>query len=110
MPYKNNLQALFYEPSFKLAVDSQTWSQQPYIIKLGNLAVHTDKAVSRNEAILFLSSLFEFIQWLDYRYGPNFEERVFDENKIPAEQVSLDVEKIRATESLLEQKEAEIQA
>lgn len=110
MPYKDSLQALIHEHSFKSAVDTQTWSKLPYIIKLGNLAVHTDKAVSRNEAILSLASLFEFVQWLDYCYGQNYEERVFDENKIPAEQVSLDVEKIKATESLLEQKEAEIQA
>ena len=110
MPYKDNLQALIHEPSFKFVVDSQTWNKLPYIIKLGNLAVHTDKAVSRNEAVLSLACLFEFIQWLDYCYGQNYEERFFDEIRIPSEQVSLDVERIRETESLLEQKEAEIQA
>jgi len=110
MPYKDNLQALIHEPSFKYAVDSQTWKKLPYIIKLGNLAVHTDKAVSHNEAVLSLAGLFEFIQWLDYCYGQNYEERFFDENKIPSEQVSLDIKKIKEKESLLEQKEAEIQA
>lgn len=110
MPYKNNLQALIHEPSFKFTVDTQTWNKLRYIINLGNLAVHTDKAISRNEAVLSLAGLFEFIQWLDYCYGQNYEERFFDEAKIPSEQVGLDVDWIKEKESLLEQKEAEIQA
>jgi len=110
MPYKDNLQSLIHEPSFRFAVDSQTWQKLPYIIKLGNLAVHTDKTIDRSEAVLSLAALFEFIQWLDYCYGANYEERTFDESLIPAETVALDEEKIRQQNSLLEQKEAEIEA
>ncbi|TWH59287.1 type I restriction enzyme R subunit [Desulfitobacterium sp. LBE] len=110
MPYKDNLQALIHEPSFKFAVDSQTWNKLPYIIKLGNLAVHTEKAIDRSEAVLSLSALFEFIQWVDYCYGQNYEERSFDEAKIPAEKVILDEAKIKEKDSLIEQKEAEILA
>ena len=110
MPYKDNLQALIHEPSFKFAVDSQTWNKLPFIIKLGNLAVHTEKAISRNDAVLSLAGLFEFVQWIDYCYGQNYEERFFEETKIPSQLVGLDVEKIKEKESLLEQKEAEIQA
>ncbi|MGE4273107.1 MAG: DEAD/DEAH box helicase family protein [Desulfitobacterium sp.] len=110
MPYKDNLQALIHEPSFKFAIDSQTWNRLPYIIKLGNLAVHTDKAISRNNAVLSLAVLFEFIQWLDYCYGQNYEERHFDEAKMPSELVILDVQRIKERDSLLEQKDAEIQA
>ncbi|MDA8443066.1 MAG: DUF4145 domain-containing protein, partial [Peptococcaceae bacterium] len=52
MPYKDNLQALIHEPSFRFAMDDKTWGKLLYIIKLGNLAVHTDKAVSKSDAIL----------------------------------------------------------
>jgi type I restriction enzyme R subunit len=69
MPYKDNLQALIHEPTFRFAVDSKTWGKLPYIVKLGNLAVHTEKAVSRGDAVLALRGLFEFVQWLDYCYG-----------------------------------------
>ena len=110
MPYKNNLQSLIHEPSFKFAVDRKIWSKLPYIIKLGNLAVHTDKAVNRSDAVLALSSLFEFIQWIDYCYGARYQERHFDEAGIPAEKVALDEAGIREMDSLIEQKESEIEA
>lgn len=110
MPYKDNLQALIHEPSFKFAMDNRTWNKLPYIIKLGNLAVHTDKAVSRSDAILSLSALFEFVQWIDYCYGANYKERRFNENNIPAEKVILDEAKIKEKDSLIAQKDSEIEA
>ncbi|MDG0792055.1 DEAD/DEAH box helicase family protein [Cohnella ginsengisoli] len=110
MPYKDNLQALIHEPSFRFAMDNRTWGKLPYIVKLGNLAVHTDKAVSRSDAVLSLSSLFEFIQWLDYCYGANYEERQFTESLIPAAKVELDEARIKEKDSLIEQKDSEIEA
>lgn len=102
MPYKNNLQALIHEPSFRFALDNKTWGKLPYIIKLGNLAVHTEKAVSINDAALSLRGLFEFIQWLDYCYGADYTERHFDENVIP--------QGITATDDcLIKQKDSEIE-
>ncbi|MCW2278773.1 DEAD/DEAH box helicase family protein [Heliophilum fasciatum] len=109
-PYKNNLQSLIHEPSFKFAVDQRTWSKLPYIIKLGNLAVHTEKAISSGEAIGALAALFEFVQWIDYCYGATYDDRRFDEALLPAAKVILDEGAIKAGESLLEQKEAEIEA
>lgn len=41
-PYRDNLQSLIHEPTFRFALDNRTWSKLPYIIKLGNLAVHTE--------------------------------------------------------------------
>lgn len=102
MPYKDNLQSLIHEPSFRFALDSKTWGKLPYIIKLGNLAVHTEKAVSQNDAVLSLRGLFEFIQWLDYCYGANYEERCFDETAIPQGQTVID-------DSIIKQKDSEIE-
>lgn len=110
MPYKDNLQALIHEPSFKFALDKQTWGKLPYIIKLGNVAVYTAMAVTRSEVVLALASLFEFVQWIDYCYGRNYVERRFDENKIPAKKVVLDLAKIKEKDSLIVQKDTEIKA
>lgn len=110
MPYKDNLQALLHEPSFRFAVDRDTWGKLLYIVKLGNLAVHTDKGVSRSDAVLSLSALFEFIQWIDYCYGANYEEHTFSEQLIPAEKVVVDEKKIKEQESLLAQKDSELEA
>lgn len=109
MPYKDNLQSLIHEPTFRFAVDSQTWGKLPYIIRLGNLAVHTERAVQASDAIASLRGLFEFIQWVDYCYGAEYEDRTFDETKIPNERVIVDTAKIKEQQSLLFEKESEIQ-
>ena len=110
MPYKDNLQSLIHEPSFRFAVDYNTWGKLPFIIKLGNLAVHTEKSVQKSDALASLQGLFEFIEWVDYCYGSNYEERKFDEAVIPTEQVAVDTKKIKEQESLLGEKDAEIEA
>ncbi|MBD5142428.1 MAG: DEAD/DEAH box helicase family protein [Ruminococcus sp.] len=110
MPYKDNLQSLIHEPSFRFALDSQTWGKLPFIIKLGNLSVHTERAVSKANALLSLQSLFEFIQWLDYCYGADYEERYFQPDLIPTEKFAIDTKKMKAQEALIEQKDSEIKA
>lgn len=110
MPYKDNLQSLIHEPSFRYAIDSKTWGKMTFIVKLGNLSVHTDKKVSKSDAILSLKGLFEFVEWIDYCYGPDYQERVFDEELIPTEKVTVDEAKIKKQESLLSEKESEIKA
>ena len=110
MPYKDNLQSLIHEPSFRFAVDSNTWGKLPFIIKLGNLAVHTERSVQPSDALASLKGLFEFVQWIDYCYGSDYQERVFDESLIPTEKVAVDTRKIKEQESLLGEKEAEIEA
>ena len=110
MPYKDNLQSLIHEPSFRFAVDYNTWGKLPFIIKLGNLAVHTERSVQPSDALASLKGLFEFVQWIDYCYGSDYQERVFDESLIPTEKIAVDTRKIKEQESLLDEKEAEIEA
>lgn len=109
MPYRDNLQSLLHEPSFRFAVDRNTWGKLPFIVKLGNEAVHTERNVQKGDALLCLQSLFEFIQWIDYCYGTAYEERKFDPTLIPAEKIAVDVKKIKEQESLLDEKQAEIE-
>ena len=109
MPYKDNLQSLIHEPSFRFSVDYNTWGKLPFIVKLGNLAVHTERSVSTSDALMSLRSLFEFIEWVDYCYGKQYEERHFSEKDIPKEKVVVDTKKIREQESLLGEKDAEIE-
>lgn len=109
MPYRDNLQSLIHEPTFRFAVDYNTWGKLLLIIRLGNLAVHTERNISSSDAISALKGLFEFIEWIDYCYGTDYTERKFDENAIPTEKLEIDTEKIRLQESLIEEKEAEIE-
>ncbi|MBS5139968.1 MAG: DEAD/DEAH box helicase family protein [Clostridium sp.] len=108
MPYRDNLQSLLHEPSFRFAVERNTWGKLPFIAKLGNEAVHTGHNIQKGDALLCLQSLFEFVQWIDYCYGTAYQEREFDPALIPAEKIAVDVKKIKEQESLLDEKQAEI--
>lgn len=107
-PYKDNLQALLHEPSFKLAVDRQIWPTLQFVVKLGNQAVHTDQRVSPQSAMNALKILFGFIDWVDYCYGPDYQQRQFSESSVPAVKMALDVKLIKQRESLLSEKEERI--
>ncbi len=110
MPYKDNLQSLIHETTFRFALDPKTWGKLPFIIKLGNLAVHTEKNVEKRDALMSLKGLFEFIEWVDYCYGADYEERSFEESRIPQDAPPVDIEKIKKQKSLLDEKDAEIEA
>ena len=107
MPYRDNLQSLIHEPSFKEALPYDTWKKFPFLIKLGNLSVHTNHSVTASNAIMALRVLFEFVEWIDYCYGADYTERHFDERKIPAEKVVIDEKKIKERDSLLKENEKE---
>ena len=106
MPYRDNLQSLIHEPTFRFSLDEGVWDKLPYIIKLGNMAVHTGKNISASDALLSLKNLFEFIEWIDYCYGKNYVQRRFDENAIPKAPVEIDEKKAKERESLLDTKDS----
>ena len=108
-PYKGNLSALIHEYTFKKQLPDLLFGKIKSIVEFGNRAVHTNKTVPPAFAVLSLKSLFEFIQWVDYSYGTDYQVRTFDEGLIPKTHVSLDMQKIREQESLLGEKDAEIE-
>lgn len=109
MPYKDNLSALIHERSFRFAIDERVWRKLPPLVKLGNISVHTERRILPQDAMLSLRTLFDFVEWIDYRYGSSYEERRFDEKQVPAVKLALDVRAIKERESLLEQKDSEIE-
>ena len=107
-PYRDNLQSLIHEDTFMGAIDHTVWRSLPYIIRLGNLAVHTERAVKRSDAVASLAALFDFVSWIDYCYGNDYEERTFEERKIPSGRLEIDVKKIKEQGCLIEEKEDRI--
>lgn len=79
VPYQDNLSSLIHDRTFLNVIDEKLFPLLKYIIKLGNVAVHTNSAISRNEAVLALQNLHQFIDWLDYCYSENYSESVFKE-------------------------------
>lgn len=113
VPYKDNLASLIHEPSFRNLMNQGTWQKLLYILKAGNLAVHTERQIKHSDAVLALRCLFEFVLWIDYCYGGNYEERKFEESSIPSadseNSAQADTRKIKEQEENLKQKEAEIE-
>ena len=85
LPYQNNLSSLVYDINFKSMINEKVFNGMTYIIKLGNFSVHSNKKVTRKEAVLCLKYLFDFMDWIAYYYDSNYTETKFDEGKLPGE-------------------------
>lgn len=85
MPYQDNISTLIHEISFRNILDAKLFPQIKYIIKLGNFAVHNNKKITRQEAVMSLRYLFNFMQWIAYYYGQDYQELKFDESILPQE-------------------------
>ena len=97
IPYNDNLSALVHDITFKNIIDEKLLKQIEYVIKLGNFAVHNNKKITREEAILSLRYLYNFTCWIAYCYSDGFKEKEFDENILPKQTVNVLTVKERET-------------
>ena len=74
----DNLYDLISNQSFERAVGKNLADKLHYCRKAGNAAIHNEKEFSADEAEQCLKNLFDFVQWLDNRYGKNFVPRTFN--------------------------------
>ncbi len=82
--YREGLQSLLHNNGFPSLMDYTLWKRLQYIVRNGNESVHTSKSLNKDDAILSLNILFDFVEWIDYCYGRDYAERKFDEKKIPS--------------------------
>ncbi|MGN0153992.1 MAG: DEAD/DEAH box helicase family protein [Lachnospiraceae bacterium] len=80
LPYQDNVSSLIHEPSFRGIIEPRLFPMLKYTIHLGNVAVHTNSNIKRDEAIIALRDLYEFCDWIDYSYSEGYEEKTFDES------------------------------
>ena len=110
LPYQNNLSSLVYDINFKSMINEKVFNGMTYIIKLGNFSVHSNKKVTRKEAVLCLKYLFDFMDWIAYYYDPNYTETKFDEGKLPGESsANLKKEEREELENKLVEKDEKIE-
>ena len=110
LPYQNNLSSLVYDINFKSMINEKVFNGMTYIIKLGNFSVHSNKKVTRKEAVLCLKYLFDFMDWLAYYYDSNYIETKFDEGKLPGESsTNLKKEEREELENKLVEKDKKIE-
>ncbi|GGJ61312.1 DEAD/DEAH box helicase [Anoxybacillus voinovskiensis] len=80
VPYQDNLSSLIHDHGFMEIIDEELLPLLRYIVKLGNVAVHTNSMITREEAILSLHHLHQFVSWIDYCYSDEYTATDFDES------------------------------
>lgn len=83
VPYQQTLATLIYDRNFKNIIDPGLLQKIIYIQKLGNQAVHSNKKINKQESLLSLKNLHDFMLWITYLYCDNYVEHKFDESIIP---------------------------
>ncbi len=83
VPYQDNLSSLIHDNGFLSIIDEDLLPLLRYIVKLGNVAVHTNSMITREEAILSLHNLHQFVSWIDYCYSDEYTATDFDESLLP---------------------------
>ncbi len=85
-PYQDNLSALIHEPSFKTTAGEAIFGKARLILKLGNEAVHSQRAIQGSEATSAVRELFHVGYWLARSYSLGNKPppgTSFDDKKIP---------------------------
>ncbi|WP_044896171.1 DEAD/DEAH box helicase family protein [Bacillus alveayuensis] len=80
LPYQENLSSLLHERTFRDIIDHNLFPLLKFIVKLGNVAVHTNSKISREEAVTSLHNLHQFVDWIDYCYSEEYSGGAFDES------------------------------
>ncbi|NWO18480.1 DUF4145 domain-containing protein [Leptotrichia sp. oral taxon 223] len=80
MPPQINLASLIRGKKFRDIIPYNMSGLLSYIQQLGNKAVHSERIVKREEAILNLRNLFSFTTWIDYSYSEDYSDVEFDES------------------------------
>lgn len=94
LPYRDNVSSLIHEPTFRRSIEPKLFPMLKYTIHLGNVAVHTNNNIRRDEAIIALRDLFAFCDWIDYSYSKEYSEKVYDESVL----ASGDEKRVKADE------------
>ncbi len=92
LPYQETLSALIHEPTFKELVGQAVFNKAKFIIRLGNLAVHSERAVPANDAINAVREFFHVAYWLAHTYGRTHKPDAglkFDPQSIPPASTTL---------------------
>ena len=94
LPYRDNVSSLIHESSFRSIIEPRLFPMLKYTIHLGNVAVHTNSSIKRDEAVIALRDLYEFCDWIDYSYSTDYVEKTYDESLL----ASGDEKRVKAEE------------
>ena len=73
LPYQDNLGALLHEPTFKQAVGEAVFNKAVLITRIGNRAVHDNRAIPESASVAAVRELFHVCYWLAHTYARGAE-------------------------------------
>jgi type I restriction enzyme R subunit len=108
-PYKDDLSAMLFDPSFQSTVDRRIRTKMDYVRRRGNAAVHDRRPITHEVAIGVVRELFHIMFWIARTYArdpvdPPPATLAFDDTAIPRVQSP---EQRQASIEALQRKEAE---
>ncbi len=83
-PYDDKLVTLVSTEDFKDLIPPGLGVKLDYLRRVGNMAIHNPKGVSRDQAVLALQNLHSFLDFTAYCYGSNYQEVPFDKTLLEA--------------------------
>ncbi len=78
MPWDDKLISLMNADGFRDIVDDDILRRMDFIRRIGNIAAHEGKKITRDQAQLCLRHLFSFMDFVAYCYADSYEEGRFD--------------------------------
>ncbi len=78
MPWDDKLVSLMNADAFRDIVDDDILRRMDFIRRIGNIAAHEGKKITRDQAQLCLKHLYSFMDFVAYCYGEDYTEGKFD--------------------------------
>lgn len=78
MPYQETLVSLMNTEEFRDIVGTDIWRRMDFIRRMGNIAAHTGKKITKEQAILCLENLYIFMDFVACCYASEYTQSSFD--------------------------------
>ena len=83
IPYQDKLSTLVHDYTLKDILEPERFPRIKFMITRRNKAVHTPKAMRREEAVEALRNLYDFISWIDFSYSVEIHQASFNASVLP---------------------------
>ena len=85
-PWDDKLISLMSTDEFRDLIDTDLMHRLDFIRKIGNVAAHAGRKITKEQAQLCLENLFIFMDYIAYCYADEYEEKTFDPALLHEEQ------------------------
>jgi type I restriction enzyme R subunit len=103
-PYRDDLNALIHEPSFRRLASDSLFTKADLVRKLGNKAVHDKRPMGPQDGVSATRELFHLCYWMARtcaRKGLPDPKLQFDSSKLPASAAASSPEVVQQTRELI---------